>query len=157
MVGLPVTSAGSLRRRQTDSQQGRRCRNFADAVAALAHSKGLQVYLADERGTTVEAEALVGALGGGRGELKLKKDAVAAALILSTFFNDTEAAVRVRTPNIIRRQGNGAGPPPPGGQSAAAAPAAPPPPLLTTTGRGDGAEGIAELQSKPQVPGGGGA
>ena len=102
VIGIPVTSVGSIRRRQTDSQQGRRCRNFADAVAALSINKGLDIFLVDERGTTLEAEALVGALGGGREEQKRKKDAVAAALILSAFFSDTTAAIRVRPPRVSR-------------------------------------------------------
>lgn len=45
MVGLPVTQQGSLRKRDTDSQQGRRCRNFALNVAALAEGAGLAVFL----------------------------------------------------------------------------------------------------------------
>ena len=45
VVGLPVTQAGSLRQRDTDSQQGRRCRNFALNVAALAEGAGLHVVL----------------------------------------------------------------------------------------------------------------
>ncbi|KAL4520302.1 hypothetical protein Ndes2526B_g01172 [Nannochloris sp. 'desiccata'] len=104
VIGLPVTSQGSIRRRQTDSQQGRRCRNFADAVAALTVGKDLYVYLIDERGTTVEAEALIGYLGGGRNDKKQKKDSVAAALILSAFFNEPRQAVRVRPPGMGRAQ-----------------------------------------------------
>lgn len=105
VIGLPVTSNGSLRRRQTDSQQGRRCRNFADAVAALACTRDLTVYLVDERGTTVEAEALVGALGGGRDDQKRKKDSIAAALILSAFFADSQASLRVKPPKVARPSG----------------------------------------------------
>ena len=56
VVGLPVTLKGSLDDFSTDSQQGRRCRNFAQSVATLASSWGLGVYLVDERGTTAEAE-----------------------------------------------------------------------------------------------------
>lgn len=103
VIGLPVTTEGSIRRRQTDSQQGRRCRNFADAVAALAvKQKDLYVYLVDERGTTAEAEVLIGFAGGGRNDFKKKKDSVAAALILSSFFNDVRQAVRVRPPGMGR-------------------------------------------------------
>ena len=102
VIGLPVTSAGSLRRRQTDSQQGRRCRNFADAVAALACTRDLIVYLMDERGTTMQAEALVGALGGGRDEQRRKKDSVAAALILSAFFDNNQDSLMVRPPRVAR-------------------------------------------------------
>jgi len=99
-----VTSQGSIQRRQTDSQQGRRCRNFADAVAALTVGKDLCIYLIDERGTTIEAEALIGYLGGGRNDKKQKKDSVAAALILSAFFNEPRQAVRVRPPGMIKAQ-----------------------------------------------------
>lgn len=105
-----MTSQGSIRRRQTDSQQGRRCRNFADAVAALTVGRDLCVYLIDERGTTVEAEALIGYLGGGRNDKKLKKDSVAAALILSAFFNEPRQAVRVRPPGMSRPQKEPPGP-----------------------------------------------
>ena len=93
---------GSIRRRQTDSQQGRRCRNFADAVAALTVGKNLTVYLADERGTTAEAAVLIGFLGGGKNDFMKKKDTVAAALILSTFFQNFQDAVRVRPPGMAR-------------------------------------------------------
>ena len=66
VVGLPVTQAGSLRKRDTDSQQGRHCRNFAlnlaaaaaaEAEAAAGGSRGapIRVFLADERGSTMEA------------------------------------------------------------------------------------------------------
>jgi putative transcription antitermination factor YqgF len=103
VIGIPVTTEGSIRRRQTDSQQGRRCRNFADAVAALTVNKDLYVYLVDERGTTLEAEALIGYLGGGKNDQKKKKDSVAAALILSAFFNEPRQAIRVRPPRVIKR------------------------------------------------------
>ncbi len=45
MIGLPVTQRGSLRKPHTDSQQGRRCRNFALNVAALGQSAGMDVFL----------------------------------------------------------------------------------------------------------------
>ncbi len=66
VVGLPVTSTGSLRRRETDSQQGRRCRNFASTLASLAEPRGLQVFLADERGSTLEARQFLEASGSRR-------------------------------------------------------------------------------------------
>lgn len=66
VVGLPVTSTGSLRRRETDSQQGRRCRNFASTLASLAEPHGLQVFLADERGSTMEARQFLEASGSRR-------------------------------------------------------------------------------------------
>lgn len=66
VVGLPVTSTGSLRRRDTDSQQGRRCRNFASTLASLAEPRGLRVFLADERGSTLEARQVLEASGSRR-------------------------------------------------------------------------------------------
>lgn len=103
VVGLPVTSTGSLQIRNTDSQQGRRCRNFADAVAMVANSTSLTVYLVDERGTTMEAEALMRA--GGRRGGTVEKDSVAAALILANFFADPSCAVQVKPPKFFRRLG----------------------------------------------------
>ncbi len=70
----------------------------------MTTGKDLYVYLVDERGTTVEAEALIGYLGGGRSDQKKKKDSVAAALILSAFFNEPRQAVRVRPPGMAKPQ-----------------------------------------------------
>ena len=42
------------------------------------------------------------AVGGGRNEQKRKKDCVAAALILSVFFGDVDAAVKVKPPRVSR-------------------------------------------------------
>lgn len=102
VVGLPVTTTGSLYKRQTDSQQGRRCRNFAATVFSVCEKHRIGVFLVDERGTSQEAGALldiVGASGnkrkGGKGT-KGRKDSVAAALILSAFYRDPAAALRVR-------------------------------------------------------------
>jgi RNase H-fold protein (predicted Holliday junction resolvase) len=108
VVGLPVTQAGSLRNRASDSQQGRRCRNFAVAVAALAHVRGLEVLLVDERGTTQQAlEAMRAASGRGRGrDVQQRKDSVAAALLLSAYFDAPAEAQRVKPPGL--RRGGGA-------------------------------------------------
>lgn len=96
VIGLPVTLDGSLYKRATDSQQGRRCRNFAHTVFSLSEKHSLGVFLVDERGTSQEAGALLDILGS-RQPAKGRKDSVAAALILSTFFADPSAALRVRT------------------------------------------------------------
>ena len=105
VVGLPVTTTGSLYKRQTDSQQGRRCRNFAHTLFTVSEKHSIGVFLVDERGTSQEAGALldiVGASGskrkGGKGT-KGRKDSVAAALILSSFYSDPAAALRVRNRN----------------------------------------------------------
>lgn len=103
VIGVPVTLSGSLRRRQTDSQQGRRCRNFADAVASLGASQNLPVFIVDERGTTVEAESIMYAMGERHVDVKARKDSVAAALILSVFYNEPAAAVKVTIPKVARR------------------------------------------------------
>lgn len=73
VVGLPVTQAGSLRKRDTDSQQGRRCRNFALNLAAAAEGpaggsggnggSSIRVFLADERGSTLEARHVLASSG----------------------------------------------------------------------------------------------
>jgi putative transcription antitermination factor YqgF len=100
VVGLPVSSAGALHRRASDSAQGRRCRNFAETVAAFAVKHGVVVMLADETGTSVRAEALMSDIGGRRTHARGKKDSVAAALILDTYFGAPEKAVRVRPPRL---------------------------------------------------------
>ena len=103
VVGLPVTTTGSLYKRQTDSQQGRRCRNFAATVFSVSEKHSIGVFLVDERGTSQEAGALLDIVGGGsnkrkggKGSTKGRKDSVAAALILSAFYKDPAAALRVR-------------------------------------------------------------
>ena len=63
VVGLPVTERGNLRQASTDSQQGRRCRNFAGNLAAVAEARGVRVFLADERGSTLEARAVLASRG----------------------------------------------------------------------------------------------
>lgn len=63
VVGLPVTATGNLRQRGTDSQQGRRCRNFATNLAALAAPRRVRVFLADERGSTLLAREALAASG----------------------------------------------------------------------------------------------
>lgn len=105
VVGLPVTTTGSLYKRQTDSQQGRRCRNFAHTLFTVSEKHSIGVFLVDERGTSQEAGALLDIVGGsgnkrkgGKGT-KGRKDSVAAALILSSFYSDPAAALRVRNRN----------------------------------------------------------
>lgn len=93
-----MTLAGSLRKRGTDSQQGRRCRNFADAVAALAHVRSLEVFVVNERGTTSEAMLAMSAMGRRGKDAQREKDSVAAAFILSSYFEAPGAAARVRPP-----------------------------------------------------------
>jgi putative Holliday junction resolvase len=99
VVGIPVTMDGSLYNRRTDSQQGRRCRNFAQNVVALSKKHGIVVFAVDENGTSQEAGALLEQHGGGswrRPVEKGKKDSVAAALILSIFFSDPGSALSIR-------------------------------------------------------------
>ena len=103
VVGLPVTTTGSLYKRQTDSRQGRRCRHFAARVFSVSEKHSIGVFLVDERGTSQEAGALLDIVGGGsnkrkggKGSTKGRKDSVAAALILSAFYKDPAAALRVR-------------------------------------------------------------
>ncbi len=105
VVGLPVTTTGVLYKRQTDSQQGRRCRNFAHTLFTVSEKHSIGVFLVDERGTSQEAGALLDIVGGsgnkrkgGKGT-KGRKDSVAAALILSAFYADPAAALRVRNRN----------------------------------------------------------
>jgi RNase H-fold protein (predicted Holliday junction resolvase) len=55
VVGVPVTRTGSLQDSETDSQSGRRCRNFAHTLAMVAKPHGLPVFVVDERYTTMDA------------------------------------------------------------------------------------------------------
>ncbi|KAL4436633.1 hypothetical protein ABPG75_003772 [Micractinium tetrahymenae] len=96
VMGLPVTSTGSLWRRDTDSQQGRRCRNFASTLASLAGPRGLQVFLADERGSTLAARQVLEASGSRRSTFSKRKDSVSAAVILTTFFDSPGEALLVK-------------------------------------------------------------
>jgi len=98
VIGLPVTLSGSLRKRSTDSQQGRRCRNFAEAVSALAHVRSLEVFVVNESGSSKEAMMTMSTMGRRGKAMQREKDSVAAALILSTYFESPGAAVRVRPP-----------------------------------------------------------
>lgn len=63
----------------------------------------------DERGTTIEAEALVNAVGGRAADVKKKKDSVAAALILSAYFSEPGSAVRVSVPKMLKKDKQDAG------------------------------------------------
>lgn len=98
VIGLPVTAAGSLSRRSTDSEQGRRCRNFSHNVAALGHSLGMRVFLVNERYTTMQAEELLLGSGSRQSAAKQKKDSVAAALMLSLYYDSPGSAVSVKAP-----------------------------------------------------------
>ena len=99
IIGLPVTANGALHQRRTDSQQGRRCRNFADVVSMVANPKGIATFLANETGSTLDATELM-RLGSGHGKRRktaaVNKDSVAAAIILSTYFEDPEGALHVK-------------------------------------------------------------
>lgn len=99
-----MTQNGALRKRSSDSQQGRRCRNFAEAVAAFATRHDLTVVLTDESGTTMQAERLIFDSGNRRAPAKGRKDSVAAALILDNYFNDPGEAVVVRPPRLGKKQ-----------------------------------------------------
>ncbi|KAI7836156.1 hypothetical protein COHA_009986 [Chlorella ohadii] len=131
VVGLPVTQRGDLRQRDTDSQQGRRCRNFAENLAAAAAapassgssssgsgssggslfksssgSSRIRVFLADERGSTMQARQELAASGRRKAVVSKVKDSVAAAVILKSFFEDPGAALLVKTGRTRRQPGS---------------------------------------------------
>ena len=57
VVGLPVKRAGLLRDPDTDSQVGRRCRNFAITLALVCRKyPPLLVFIVDEAYTTRDAD-----------------------------------------------------------------------------------------------------
>eukprot|EP00891_Asterochloris_glomerata_P003424 jgi/Astpho2/3424/Aster-x1148 len=110
VVGLPVTLNGTLTRRNTDSQQGRRCRNFAENLHALAKRQGLPVYLyttgqsqqmnlycvnADEVFTSLAAASSLGMDRKSRLQQTGKLDAAAAAALLRSYYADPSQAVLV--------------------------------------------------------------
>ncbi|GMH32239.1 hypothetical protein BSKO_00073 [Bryopsis sp. KO-2023] len=55
IVGMPVTLRGNILDRESDSRQGRRCRNFGLTLALIAARKDLKVYLYDEQFSTQSA------------------------------------------------------------------------------------------------------
>lgn len=59
VVGVPLTPVGDLRDPDTDSQVGRRCRNFAHTLAMVAKPHGITIYIVSERYSTMEAEELL--------------------------------------------------------------------------------------------------
>ncbi|KAL3152400.1 hypothetical protein ABBQ32_001453 [Trebouxia sp. C0010 RCD-2024] len=95
VVGLPVTSRGNIHQHWTDSAQGRLCRNFAQTLHARARSHALPVLLFDETMTSVDAAAALGLQGRSRLKQQGKLDAVAAALLLTAYFERPEAAIKV--------------------------------------------------------------
>lgn len=97
VVGLPVTQTGSLFKPSTDSQQGRRCRNFATALATIAADHRLPVYVVNEALSTSLAESyMLEASGSSKRTFHGRKDSVAASLILSSYFEHPEGAVYVK-------------------------------------------------------------
>lgn len=97
VVGLPVTSRGNIHDQNTDSIQGRQCRNFAQTLHAVASHQSLPVYLFDESRTSTEAAAALGLQNTSRLKQQGKLDAVAAALLLTAYYESPEAAVKVKS------------------------------------------------------------
>lgn len=118
VVGVPLTPRGTLADRDTDSQVGRRCRNFAHTLAMVGKPHGISVYIVSERYSTMEAEDLL--IQNKRSKraakvtswtlfwhgvgcpcnlivysLQERLDAISAVVILERFFRDKEAAVEV--------------------------------------------------------------
>lgn len=59
VVGIPLTPVGIIANPETDSQVGRRCRNFAHTLAMVAKAHDIAVYIVSERYSTMEAEELL--------------------------------------------------------------------------------------------------
>ncbi|KAL6780042.1 hypothetical protein ACKKBF_B14650 [Auxenochlorella protothecoides x Auxenochlorella symbiontica] len=95
VVGLPVISSGNLARPSSDSQQGRRCRRFAEQIADGAFPWDIRVFLIDERNTTLFALNDMKASGMKKKKALQMKDSVAAALMLSAFYDAPGASVHV--------------------------------------------------------------
>eukprot|EP00191_Tetraselmis_sp_GSL018_P019280 CAMPEP_0177592582 /NCGR_PEP_ID=MMETSP0419_2-20121207/8642_1 /TAXON_ID=582737 /ORGANISM="Tetraselmis sp., Strain GSL018" /LENGTH=171 /DNA_ID=CAMNT_0019083469 /DNA_START=443 /DNA_END=958 /DNA_ORIENTATION=+ len=94
IVGLPVTRRGLLNKPETDSQQGRRCRNLAFTLAAVAASSptGLEILLCDETDSSTEAGALLGS----RRRNTSRLDSMSACIILERYFDFPGGALPVR-------------------------------------------------------------
>lgn len=89
VVGLPVTENGSLWNSRTDSQMGKRCRNFAEELRLVAKADGFNVVLFDERLTSIAAQLELDAGGYLSGRRRGDGvDSVAAALLLSAYFEE---------------------------------------------------------------------
>eukprot|EP00892_Ulva_mutabilis_P007675 jgi/Ulvmu1/527/UM001_0535.1 len=95
VVGLPLTPGGSLEDRETDSQVGRRCRNFAQTLAMVAKPHDIRVYMVSERYSTMEAEELLIQSRRNKRAVKERLDAASAVVILEQFFRDKDAALEV--------------------------------------------------------------
>jgi RNase H-fold protein (predicted Holliday junction resolvase) len=104
-VGLPVSTDGQLWRSSTDSQQGRRCRNFAITIAGFLGDK-MPVLLVDEAGTTKAAVGILELSKSGRNpsKQKQKKDSLAASLILLSYYEGPGNAVRVKPPRGVLKE-----------------------------------------------------
>lgn len=98
VVGVPVTRAGNLADSDTDSQVGRRCRNFAYTLALVACSHELPVFVVDERYTTMDAEEQMDQVGRKTKFKKRNVDAMAAALVLEIYYRDPSQAVMIQSP-----------------------------------------------------------
>lgn len=99
IVGIPVTQRGSLSNPQTDSEQGKYCRSFANTLASLAGPRGFPVYVVDETGTSAEATNLLGLTARRhKSELKQKKDSMSAALILDSYYDGASEAILINKP-----------------------------------------------------------
>ena len=68
------------------TSQTEHCRLFAERLADWVARDGLRVWLVDEFGTSRDAEAYLAASGVPAAKRKGREDAVAAALILDTYF-----------------------------------------------------------------------
>jgi len=95
VVGMPVTSAGSILKSHTDSVQGRACRSFAQTLSALVSSADLPVFLYDESRTSKDAADILGLQKQTRLQQQGRLDAVAAAMLLEAYFKRPEAAINI--------------------------------------------------------------
>lgn len=96
VVGIPVTSEGSIKDKKTDSEQGRFCRYFAREVATAASEAGLRVVLANEACTSAGAVDALAA--SGRRRYSSLDDVAAAVLLENYYASNGEETVAVKPP-----------------------------------------------------------
>ncbi|GAQ86054.1 Resolvase [Klebsormidium nitens] len=101
VVGLPLQLGTG-----NESNQARKSRTFAVKLAAAANARGVRVYLFDEALTSKDAMSYMIKTGVKRKTRKANLDAMAAAVLLETYFRDGGCkAERVAPPLLSATRG----------------------------------------------------
>jgi len=107
VVGIPLVSPGKsdIANWRHDSNQGSKCRKFAETVSAIVRDQGhkLQVFAVDESGSSKRARAHLG-LGDDKRLGKGSVDPLAAQVIAQTYFEDPTQALAISPDGAIDHQ-----------------------------------------------------